>query len=50
MNILSVYHLHAWCLWRQKEVIGSPGTGVSEIVSAHVGAETPAHVLCYSNQ
>lgn len=34
MNVLStcvsIYHRHAWCLWKTKEGIRSPGAGVTE--------------------
>ena len=26
----AVYHLHAWCLQKSKEVIGSPETGIMD--------------------
>lgn len=29
---LSIHHIHAWCLWRSKEVIGCPRPGVTVLV------------------
>lgn len=36
---LSVQFLHVWCLMRPEEVINSPGTGVTDALNSHVGAE-----------
>lgn len=27
---LYVHYVHAWCLWRSEEGIGSPGTGIMD--------------------
>lgn len=36
---MSVHHLHAWCLRRPKESIGSPGTGVRALDATMWGWE-----------
>lgn len=33
---MSMYHMHAWCLWKQEKYVRSPGTKVTD------GCELPS--------
>ena len=45
-----MYCVHAWCLWKPEEGIGSPGTGLTEGSEHCVGAHYQNQVLRKSNQ
>jgi hypothetical protein len=40
-----MHHMHAWCLWRWREDITFPGTGI-QTMSHHVNAGNWPWVLC----
>lgn len=34
---MSMYHLHAWCLYCAEKIIESPGSGLQKVVNVHAG-------------
>lgn len=47
---MSVYHMSAWCPWRWEEGIRSPRTGVTMVITLHLGARNWTFILWKNRQ